>query len=93
MSILVADDYAPTRFLRSRILADAGFAVTETDSAEGTLSAVLGGETTPQLVLLDVQLPDGNGFEICERIKTANPVLPVVLISAIYRTADARRHG
>ena len=93
MSILVADDYAPARFLRSRILADAGFAVMEADSAAATLKAVLHEGIPPELVLLDVGLPDGNGFEICERIKAANPTLPVVLISAIYCTAHARRDG
>ena len=45
------------------------------------------------LVLLDVGLPDGNGVTVCEQIKKARETLPVVLVSAIYRTADVRRKG
>jgi len=43
------------------------------------------------LVLSDIGLADGNGIALCTEIKTANPDLPVVLISATYRTADVQR--
>ncbi len=39
-----------------------------------------GGEI--QLVLLDVNLPDGNGFELCREIKAAYPELPVIFLTA-----------
>ena len=45
----------------------------------------------PGLVLLDVALPDGNGFDVCERIKTARDDIAIVLITSVYNTASARR--
>ena len=92
-AILNAEDHAPARFLRSRLLADAGFDVAESASAQATIEAALNIQDPPSLVLLDVGLPDGNGFDVCERIKVERPTLPVVLISAVYRTAHARRDG
>ena len=92
-SILVADDYVPARYLRSRLLREAGFAVVESDTAETTMEAVREGARDLALVLLDVGLPDRDGFDVCHDIKCAHPNLPVVLISAIYRTAHARRDG
>lgn len=92
LPILNVDDDAPARFLRSRILERAGYKVREADTAAQAVSACLSNEP-PRLVLLDVALPDGNGFDVCERIKAARADIPVVLISAVYHTAQARRDG
>lgn len=37
---------------------------------------------TPELVLLDVNLPDGSGFDLCREIKAARPDLPVIFLTA-----------
>jgi CheY-like chemotaxis protein len=92
LSILNVDDDAPARFLRSRILERAGFSVREADTAAQALAVCLS-DAPPALVLLDVALSDGNGLDVCERIKTTRADLPVVLISAVYNTAHARRDG
>lgn len=86
-TVLNVEDHAPTRFLRTRILERAGFTVTEADSAAEAVARA--GSAT--VVLLDVRLPDGDGFTVCERVKAATPDLPVVMISSVYRTAQARR--
>ena len=72
MPILNVVDHAPTRYLRSRILEAAGFEVREAESAEQALSSGLSA-TPPDLVLLDVGLPDGDGFTVCQQLKTAHP--------------------
>ncbi|MEP6961485.1 MAG: ATP-binding protein [Acidobacteriota bacterium] len=64
--ILNVDDYAPGRYSRTKILTQAGFEVKE--AATGT-EALRIAEEMPQLVLLDVNLPDIDGFEVCRRIK------------------------
>jgi DNA-binding response OmpR family regulator len=92
-SILIAEDHAPTRYLRARVLIDAGFSIIERDCAATTVGAIRDPGSALGLVLLDVGLPDGNGFDVCSQIKAARPDLPVVLISAVYRTAHARRDG
>jgi CheY-like chemotaxis protein len=92
-SILIAEDDAPTRFLRARTLTDAGYSILESRCAASTVAAIVDGGSAIGLVLLDVGLPDGNGFDVCSQIKATRPDLPVVLISAVYRTAYARREG
>jgi DNA-binding response OmpR family regulator len=57
------------------------------------MEAVRQRATDLALVLLDVGLPDGDGFDVCHEIKSSHPGLPVVLISSVYRSAHARRHG
>ena len=92
MSVLNVDDYAPSRFLRSRILERAGYDVREAENAEQAIASCLSG-TPPRLILLDVALPDGDGFTVCERVKAVSGEIPVVMITSVYRTAQARRDG
>jgi DNA-binding response OmpR family regulator len=92
-SILIAEDHAPTRYLRARLLTEAGYSILESGCAATTVGAIRDGGSAIRLVLLDVGLPDGNGFDVCSQIKTTRPDLPVVLISAVYRSPHARRDG
>src|SRR5688572_30224614 len=92
MPILNVEDHAPARFLRSQLLERSGFQVIESDTLAGALRAALA-VPGPRAVLMDVGLPDGDGFDACEQIKSARPELPVVLISSVYRTTESRREG
>lgn len=92
MAILNVDDNGPSRFLRSRILERAGFEVREAESAEQALSYGLS-PSPPDLILLDVALPDGDGFSVCERLKAVHPHVPVVMITSVYQSARSRREG
>jgi signal transduction histidine kinase len=65
--ILNVDDYAPGRYARTKVLRQAGFTVMEAQTGAETLRLVE--ELRPALVLLDVNLPDMNGFEVCRRIR------------------------
>lgn len=88
-AILNVDDHAPARFLRTRILQRAGFTVDEIDTAAGAIQLA----STSSLLLLDIKLPDGDGFSVCESVKKKYPTLPVVMVTSVYRTAEARRDG
>jgi CheY-like chemotaxis protein len=90
--ILNVDDYAPTRFLRSRILERAGYEVREAETAEQAV-AYCTSPTPPELILLDVALPDGDGFSVCERVKKVSRDIPVVMITTVYQSSQARREG
>ena len=45
----------------------------------------------PDVILCDVKLPDGNGFQICREMRTLQPGLPIILISAVYRDEFAKQ--
>jgi len=85
--ILNVEDNPSARFLRTRILERAGYTVDEASTAARAL------ERAPyaSLVLLDVNLPDGDGLSVCEQVKAARPQVPVVMVTSVYRTAHARR--
>jgi CheY-like chemotaxis protein len=65
--ILIVDDYPGALYMRSRVLSDAGYEVIEATRGEDALRIVT--EIRPALVLLDVNLPDISGTEVCERLK------------------------
>ena len=91
--VLNVDDYDPGRYATSRVLRQAGFEVV--DAATGEESLRLVQAEAPDLVVLDVNLPDVDGFEVCRRIKTAPETssIPVLYLSAAYRTAEHRVQG
>jgi PAS domain S-box-containing protein len=75
--ILNVDDNDGARYVKTRILLNAGFRVEE--AANGTDALAMVARLKPSLVLLDVKLPDINGIEVCRRIK-ADPSTCVVLV-------------
>lgn len=87
--ILIVDDREENRYISSRILKNAGFAVAEAASGREALQKVL---ENPAVVILDVRLPDIIGYEVCRRIK-ANPQtanIPVLQISASFISSESR---
>jgi DNA-binding response OmpR family regulator len=46
---------------------------------------------TPDLVILDLMLPDLNGFQVCEQIRVSHPTLPVIMLTARSQEADKIR--
>ena len=91
--ILVVDDYAGARYLRSRILIDAGYEVVEAENGEDALR--LAATVHPSLILLDVNLPDISGTEVCTRLKRdpATAGIPVIQITGAWLSEEARRRG
>lgn len=90
--VLVADDNEAKRYLLVRWLSRAGFQVLEASNGEATLALAL---ERPDLVVLDVKLPDMTGFEVCGRLKS-NPAtahIPVLHLSAHKSTLDDRITG
>ena len=82
VTVLNVDDYQPGLYARSRVLRQAGFEVREASTGRDALRLVA--EAKPDIVLLDVNLPDMDGREVCRRIK-ADPEtasIPVIHLSA-----------
>jgi PAS domain S-box-containing protein len=93
IKILNVDDDDSGRYATSRVLRHAGFTVSEASSGGQALRMV--SDENPYIVLLDVNLPDIDGFEVCRRIK-ANPAtarIPVLQMSATYVDVRDRAHG
>ncbi len=67
--IINVDDHEAARYVKSRILSHAGFTVYEAGNGSDTLRLIA--QYDPDLVLLDVNLPDLSGMEVCRRIKNA----------------------
>jgi PAS domain S-box-containing protein len=91
--VLNVDDNEPALYAKTRILRRAGFGVIEARDGATALQLVAG--NSPQLVLLDVQLPDISGLDVCRRIK-ADPAtrrIPVLHISATHITEADQQVG
>ena len=82
--LLNVDDYAPGLYARSRALRQAGFTVLE--ASTGAEALRLAAEYKPALVLLDVNMPDMSGLEVCRRIKS-DPETSAVLVLHVSATA------
>lgn len=91
-TILHVDDDEANRYAVSRSLTRAGFDVVE--AANGT-DALRQAIHRPDLIILDVRLPDIDGFEVCRRIKSdpATANIPVLHLSASYVTGEDKAHG
>jgi two-component sensor histidine kinase len=66
--ILNVDDNEPGRYATTRILSRAGFQVIEAGTGKEALRLVR--SVAPPLIILDINLPDMNGIEVCRQIKT-----------------------
>ncbi|MGH7388518.1 MAG: response regulator [Candidatus Rokuibacteriota bacterium] len=90
--VLVADDHDVHRYATARVLERAGYRVLQ--AASGGEALALDREATPDLVVLDVRLPDMSGYEVCLRIKS-DPATTQVLVlhvsASFVRTDNAVR--
>src|SRR5262245_39564029 len=87
-TILNVDDYESVLYSKSRALRLAGFEVYEATTGEDALRLTY--ELKPQLVLLDVRLPDINGIEVCRRIKTDPSTASILVIQTSATFTEAR---
>ena len=91
-TLLVVDDNAPSRYATSRVLRGAGFTVLEAASGQEALTLAQQG---PDLIVLDVNLPDIDGFEVCRRLRARPETArtPVVHLSATFTNAADQVRG
>jgi len=84
--VLVVDDHPSFRNCARALLTAEGFDVVG-EAADGAAALALAVELEPELVLLDVQLPDIDGFEVASRLLAADRTLKIVLVSSRERSA------
>ncbi len=78
--VLVIEDDNSTRSFLENILTDQGYIIKSTP--KGTSGLQILNEITPDLVLLDLELPDINGESVCAQIKKQFANLPVIMLTA-----------
>jgi DNA-binding response OmpR family regulator len=83
--LLVEDDERISEPL-VRVLTAEGFTVVHADCGVAALDSVARG--LPDLVLLDLTLPDIDGLDVCRRIRMASPVVPIVMLTARAEEVD-----
>jgi len=84
--ILIVDDEPNIRDLLTTSLRFAGFGVRAVSNGAQTISAVL--EEEPDLIILDVMLPDMNGFSVTKRLRSAGYTAPILFLTAKDDTED-----
>ena len=87
-TVLVVDDERDTNEILSSLVQARGFVPIPIFTGARTLSAVA--EQRPDLILLDVTLPDADGFELCDQLKRAREtnLIPIVMVTALERCAQ-----
>jgi len=90
-NLLLVDDDEAKRYVLATWLRRAGHNVTEAHTGQDALSRV----SAAELVLLDVNLPDMSGFEVCRLIKSdpRTAAIPVIQVSATAVEVADRAHG
>ena len=91
--VLVVNDVESARYLMSRIARSGGYRVAEAETGFDALR--LAGELKPDLVVLDVKLPDLLGYEVCRRLKSGPETagIPIIQTSATFVTGEGKARG
>ncbi len=84
-SLLFIEDDDGIRLALTLALEDEGYSVRQAADGEEGLAAF--GQSPPDLVLLDLRLPDMSGFEVCRTIRSQS-IVPIIIITAQTDTVD-----
>ncbi len=86
--LIVEDEWILAEGLAA-LFSSAGYSVRRAQTGEEAVSAFE--EKLPDVVLLDVMLPAGDGFSVCARMRERNAFVPIVFNTALDRTEDKMR--
>jgi DNA-binding NarL/FixJ family response regulator len=89
-TVLIVDDHATFRALARRMLEAHGYEVVG-EAQDGASAVAASSQLQPSVVLLDVQLPDIDGFAVAETLMTRDDPPAVVLISSRAASTYRRR--
>lgn len=88
MKLMAVDDELSMRMLLRTLTKEIGLDYCCCDRGDKSLGLFL--EEKPDIVVLDVMMPDVDGYEVCRRIRAVNPDVPVLFLSARGALADKR---
>ena len=84
-TVLIVDDHEGFRASARRVLEAEGYCVIA-EASDGLSGVTAAAESRPDLALVDVQLPDFDGFEVTRRLRDAGETPQIVLISSHERS-------
>ncbi|HEC86234.1 MAG TPA: hybrid sensor histidine kinase/response regulator [Thioploca sp.] len=87
-NILIVDDTLANLQVLTQMLTERGYKIRPANSGNMALKSVQ--STLPDLILLDIQMPEMDGYEVCEKFKADNKTsdIPVIFISALSDVFD-----
>ena len=91
-TVLIVDDREESRYTLRHVLSRAGFATLEAATGK---EALLQAKRLPDVIVLDVRLPDMLGYEVCRRLR-ANPLtshIPVLQLSAAFQSTESKLYA
>ena len=90
--VLIVDDEERNRDLLEAILGPLGFDLSTADNGREALAKAV--ELKPDLILLDVMMPDLSGFEVCQQLRKSESTvdIPIIMVTALD-DRDSRIQG
>ena len=91
VKLLIIDDDAHLRESLAEVLELDGFECTQAgDAHKGIDSAV---ETNPDVVIMDIQLPDSSGFQICQDLRKRSKKTILIMMTGRFLSAEEKKQG
>ena len=87
--VLIVDDHADSRLLMADLLTARGFEVAAVASGKESLAAIR--RFRPRLVIMDLQMPEMDGFATLAALREEDPEMPVLAVSGHVLPDDERR--
>ncbi|MDQ4045711.1 MAG: sigma-54 dependent transcriptional regulator [Chloroflexota bacterium] len=88
-TIMIVDDDAAIRGVLRDLLEDEGFDVAEAEKGSAVIDS-LSGDTPPDLIMMDVRMPDKSGIDVLKEVKpTNNGPLPIIMMTAFGTSSVA----
>ncbi len=87
--LLIEDDLTVQSYIQS-LLVQSGYTIRTTESGIAALEML--GDLPPDLIILDLQLPDMQGESVCTEIRKSHPDLPIIILTGKTATSE-KVHG
>ncbi len=89
--LIVDDDRALLITLAAALESEGAFQVTQADNAADAAAAAMSRDLRFDAILLDIELPDGDGFELCGRLRKAGVRVPILMLTGAAAEDDVVR--
>ena len=89
VKVLIVDDQEDVRWVLTNVMRQAGFTPLPAANGADALASIT--RHAPDVVLLDIGLPDMDGFEVLTRIKMLDKSIPVIMVTGNGKPYDAAR--